>query len=396
MSTAVLTSRLEIDSVADAFLNAAVRFWFAVTVLGQIVFAFTLASFYGLTAARGNVQAWNKFVHGILPGDHMGNLALVIHLSSAVAVMSAGALQLVPGVRDRFPAFHRWNGRFYLLTALGVSLAGFYMTWFRLTVGDLPQHIASSLNAVLIWLCAALALRYAMVRDFKTHRRWALRLFLVVSASWFLRIIFFLSLFVLHSSLDPNTIQGPFFTVLSFAQYVVPLAVLELYFYARDRAAALPRLATAALLFVLTLGMIGGLFAVGAAIWVPQVKAGFDPRNSISQTLSVTIATKGIDQAVQQYHDLKRNSPTSYDFDERELNALGYDLLRAKKFPEAIRIFQLNIEAYPQAANPYDSLAEAYMDQGDKPLAISFYKKSLELNPKNRNAVVMLQKLNAP
>lgn len=396
MSTAVLTNRLELDSVADAFLNAAVRFWFAVTVLGQIVFAFTLASFYGMTAARGNVQAWNKFVHGIVPGDHMGNLALMIHLSSAVAVMSAGALQLVPGVRNRFPVFHRWNGRFYLLTALGVSGAGFYMTWFRLTVGDLPQHIASSLNAVLIWLCAALALRYALVRDFKTHRRWALRLFLVVSASWFLRIIFFLSLFLFHRSLDPNTIQGPFFTALSFAQYVVPLAVLEIYFYARDHAAALPRIATATLLFVLTFGMIAGLFAVGSAIWVPQVKAGYDPRTSVSQTLAATLASQGVDRAVQQYHDLKRNSPAAYNFDEAELNALGYDLLRAKKFPEAIRIFQLNIETYPQAANPYDSLGEAYMDQGNKPLAIAFYKKSLELNPNNHNAVVMLQKLNTP
>jgi tetratricopeptide (TPR) repeat protein len=396
MSTAVLTNRLELGSVADASLNAAVRFWFAVTVLGQIAFAFVVASFYGMTAARGNVHGWNKFVHGIVPGDHMGNLALMLHLFSAVAVMSAGAVQLVPGVRDRFPTFHRWNGRFYLLTALGVSGAGLYMTWFRLTVGDLPQHIASSLNAVLIWLCGALALRYALARDFRTHRRWALRLFLVVSASWFIRIMLFLSLFLFQRALDPNTIQGPFFTFLSFAQYVVPLAVLEIYFYARDHDAALPRIATATLLFVLTLGMIGGLFAVGSAIWVPQVKAGYDPRISISQTLSTTIASQGVDRAVQQYHDLKRSSPAAYNFDEAELNALGYDLLRARKFPEAIRIFQLNIEAYPQAANPYDSLGEAYMNQGDRPLAIALYKKSLQLNPKNRNAVVMLQKLNAP
>jgi Flp pilus assembly protein TadD len=75
---------------------------------------------------------------------------------------------------------------------------------------------------------------------------------------------------------------------------------------------------------------------------------------------------------------------------------LGYQLIRANKSKEAIRIFQLNVEAYPQSSNVYDSLGEAYMNDGDKQQAIANYQKSLELNPKNGNAVLMLQKLNAP
>ncbi len=50
--------------------------------------------------------------------------------------------------------------------------------------------------AALIMLCAAMALRSALARDFKTHRRWALRLYLVVSASLFIRAVLFLSLFL--------------------------------------------------------------------------------------------------------------------------------------------------------------------------------------------------------
>jgi len=79
-----------------------------------------------------------------------------------------------------------------------------------------------------------------------------------------------------------------------------------------------------------------------------------------------------------------------------ELNILGYQLIAAKKFKEAIGIFQLNVEAYPKSSNAYDSLGEAYMDIGRKPEAITNYGKSLELNPKNRNAAKMLQKLNVP
>ena len=104
----------------------------------------------------------------------------------------------------------------------------------------------------------------------------------------------------------------------------------------------------------------------------------------------------GVEQAVRQYHELKAAQPAACNFDEGELNSLGYNLVRVRRFKEAIRIFQLNVEAYPQSSNAYDSLAEGYMDDGDKPQAVANYEKSLELNPKSHNAVQMLQKLNAP
>jgi tetratricopeptide (TPR) repeat protein len=285
-----------------------------------------------------------------------------------------------------------------MLTACALGTAGLYMTWIRGSIGDLSQHLGGSLGAVLIWLCAAMALRYAMARDFKTHRRWALRLFLVASAAWFYRIAFFLSLILFKGpfGFDPQTFTGPFPTVMSFAQYLFPLAVLEIYLRAQDRPGALRRMAAAGILFVLTLAMGAGIFAVTMAAWVPQVKAGFDPRTSIAEALSATIASSGIGQAVQQYHELKAAGPTTYNFDEGELNTLGYQLIRTKKFKEAVRILQLNVEAYPQSSNVYDSLAEAYMDEGDKPQAIANYQKSLQLNPKNGNAVLMLRKLNVP
>jgi uncharacterized membrane protein len=397
MSTAVMTNRLELGSVADTTLKAAARFWFVATVVGQLIFAFTVASFYALTALRGDYHKWN-FTNGYVPGFSMGNTAVVLHVASAAIIMLAGAVQLVPQVRNRFPAFHRWNGRIYMLTAVTLSVAGLYMTWFRGSVGDLSVHLGSTLNAVLIWLCGGMALRYALARDFKTHRRWALRFFLVVSASWFFRIGFSLSFLIFEGPIgfDPTTFRGPFLTFMSFAQYLIPLAVLEIYLRAQDRPGALRRMATAGMLFVLTLAMGAGLFAVAMTQWVPQVKAAYDPRKSIAETLAATIASSGVAAAAKQYHELKASQFAAYNFDEDELNTLGYQFIRAKKFKEAIGIFQLNVEAYPQSGNVYDSLAEAYMDDGNKPEAIADYQKSLQLNPKNGNAVLMLQKLKAP
>jgi len=398
MSTSVFTSRFELNSIADIALKAAVRLWFGVMVIGQLIFAFTVASFYGMTAARGDLLAWRKSItHGYIPGDTMGNLAIVVHLTSAVIVILAGLIQLIPQVRERAPAFHRWNGRIYVVTAFTISLAGLYMTWIRGSVGDLVQHLGSSLMAVLIMLCAVMALRYALARDFKTHRRWALRLYIVVSASLFIRAGLFLSLLLNHGpfGFDPATFSGPFLTFMIFAQYLVPLAVLEIYLRTQDRGGAAGRFAMATGLFVLTVGLGAGIFAVTMGAWLPSIKRAYDQRKSIAETLSATIASSGIDDATKQYRDFKIAAPATYNFDEDELNTLGYQLIQLKKLAEAIRIFQLNVEAYPQSSNVYDSLGEAYMDDGKKSEAIANYRRSLAINPKNRNAVGMLQKLNS-
>jgi len=234
---------------------------------------------------------------------------------SAVIVILAGMLQFVPQIRSRFPVFHRWNGRLYILSAFAVSLAGLYMTWIRGSVGDLSQHIGISLMAVPIVLFATIALCYALARDFKTHRRWALRLYLVVSASLFIRAGLFLSLIVNRGSFgfDPSTFTGPFHTFIGYAQYLLPLCVLEIYFWIQDRPGAMRRIAMAAGLFVLTLALAAGVFAVTVGSWLPSIKKAYDSRTSIAQTLSLTIASSGVDAAVKQYHGLKAAAPVTYN-----------------------------------------------------------------------------------
>jgi len=116
---------------------------------------------------------------------------------------------------------------------------------------------------------------------------------------------------------------------------------------------------------------------------------------SIAQVIRRTVDAEGIEAAVKQYRGLRQNQLDAYDFGEPELNTLGYALLRGKKVKEAIEVFKLNVEVYPQRFNTYDSLGEAHMNNGDRELAIKNYKKSLELNPQNTNAVDMLKKLGA-
>ncbi|MEK6407730.1 MAG: serine hydrolase [Acidobacteriota bacterium] len=98
-------------------------------------------------------------------------------------------------------------------------------------------------------------------------------------------------------------------------------------------------------------------------------------------------------EAIEAYKKIKREQPANVAVAEARLNDLGYSLLREKKLVEAIAVLKVNAELYPQSSNAYDSLGEAYMENGDKALAKVNYKKSLELNPGNKNAVGMLEKL---
>lgn len=98
-------------------------------------------------------------------------------------------------------------------------------------------------------------------------------------------------------------------------------------------------------------------------------------------------------EAAEAYRGLKKSKPESVYVSEQRLNLLGYELMRRQKLPESIAVLKLNVELYPQSSNTYDSLGEAYMNNGDTKEAIASYKRSLELDPKNQNAVRMLEKL---
>jgi tetratricopeptide (TPR) repeat protein len=100
-----------------------------------------------------------------------------------------------------------------------------------------------------------------------------------------------------------------------------------------------------------------------------------------------------ISEAIEGYRKIFKETPRNVTVSENRLNNLGYGLLQQKKLPEAIALLKLNVEFYPNAWNVYDSLAEAYMANGEKDLAIANYKKSLELNPQNANGREMLKKL---
>ncbi len=274
MNANVFTAPRRSTSSAETTLRLTAQFWFVVAFVGQLLFAYYVLAYYGGSAVEGSWAKWNGvFKHGYVAGDSFGNIAVGVHLFLAFVVTICGPLQLIPQIRTYAPAFHRWNGRIYLTTAVVTSIAGLVMLFNRGSVGGTIQHVGIALNAVLVIIFAAMALRYALARDFVTHRRWALRLFLAVSGVWFYRIGLMLWLVANKgpAGFDPVTFQGPFLSFISFANYLLPLAILEIYFYARDGGRTANRFMMSAALFLLTIAMGAGILFATKLMWFSRL-----------------------------------------------------------------------------------------------------------------------------
>ena len=115
------------------------------------------------------------------------------------------------------------------------------------------------------------------------------------------------------------------------------------------------------------------------------------PKQSLANALLAVINKKGIDAGIAYYKSNKGSK--DYELIERDMNSMGYQLMNAEKVEAAAQVFKLNMEAFPKSSNVYDSYAEALMDLGKKDLAIKNYKKSLNLNSNNQNAIDYLKKL---
>lgn len=102
-------------------------------------------------------------------------------------------------------------------------------------------------------------------------------------------------------------------------------------------------------------------------------------KTPIGEVLYQIIASDGFDAAIGQYKQLKQNEPDKYDFSEAQLNNLGYKLIGENRIDEAIRIFRLNVEAYPESPNTYDSLAEALRLNGKLEESAKLYEKVLAI-----------------
>jgi CubicO group peptidase (beta-lactamase class C family) len=121
------------------------------------------------------------------------------------------------------------------------------------------------------------------------------------------------------------------------------------------------------------------------------------PKRSVAEALAADVKARVAPELIERHFAQMRADTARYALGEAELNRLGYHALNSwRDVPRAIEIFRLNVRAFPKSGNVYDSLAEAYLVQGDTVRARVNYRRSLELDPGNSNAADILKRIDPP
>lgn len=127
----------------------------------------------------------------------------------------------------------------------------------------------------------------------------------------------------------------------------------------------------------------------------PMLEAALEyvPGSALSEIISAAATQKDLSEFLPKYKAFKANPKSKFVSSEAPINSFGYALLGKQRVGEAIEVLKLNVEAYPNSANVYDSLGDAYQAAGRKEDAIKAYEKALTIDPSYPSSLENLRKL---
>lgn len=127
----------------------------------------------------------------------------------------------------------------------------------------------------------------------------------------------------------------------------------------------------------------------------PPMEAVFNykPETTFNDLTAEATSGRDISVFIQKYREFKTNPQHRFVNTESPINQFGYFLLNGKRVNDAIEIFKLNVEFYPNSANVHDSLGDALQAAGRKDEAIKSYEKALLIDPNYPSSLESLRKL---
>ncbi|QJF52849.1 DUF2306 domain-containing protein [Roseobacter ponti] len=163
------------------------------------------------------------------PGAPLLNGAVFVHMMAGGLLSLLVFLQLVPGIRLRWPLVHRLTGRLLIAAALITGAGGLIFIAGRGTIGGPPMNAGFALYGALMILAACEVLRHAHAGRYDRHRRWALRLFVLAIGSWLYRVHYGIWDMLGYEAGMATDFRSSFDLVQNVAFYLPYLIVLELW-----------------------------------------------------------------------------------------------------------------------------------------------------------------------
>lgn len=126
---------------------------------------------------------------------------------------------------------------------------------------------------------------------------------------------------------------------------------------------------------------------------VLQAVLDYAPGTALSEIIDAAAKQGALGDFVSKYRAFRANPKSKFVSTEAVMNSFGYALLEKKRTADAIEVFKLNVEAYPNSANVYDSLGDALEAAGRKEEAIKSFEKALAIDPNYPSSLTALRRL---
>jgi hypothetical protein len=242
--------------------------WFSAAMFGGYVLAFYLGAL-----PSGRLDGWNQNLPRLYePGHPAALVSIAAHFATGAVLLLLGPVQLIGGVRRRWPAFHRWTGRLYVIAAGVAGLGGLLFIFAKGTIGGAPMNLGFGLYGALVTLAAVETYRHARDRRLASHRAWAIRLFALATGSWLYRMEYGFWLLVGHGAGHTDAFRGPFDVVMAFFFYIPNLLIAEVFIRgSRAPAHSTTRVAASMALNFATFLVALGTYYFGRYYWGPAI-----------------------------------------------------------------------------------------------------------------------------
>jgi len=244
--------------------------WASAGLFGLYILAYYAASLYA-----GNGAKWNEMLPGLYSQNATASTAGIgLHFAMGGIILVLGSIQLIDGLRNRWPAFHRWTGRVYIVASILAAIGGLVFIFTTGTIGGNTMNIGFGLYGVLMLIAAILTWRFAVKGDTERHRAWALRLYALAIGSWLYRMDYGFWLLLADGWGHEHNFSGPFDKIMAFFFYLPNLLVAQV-FIQRNKASAktypVLNIATSIVLLGLTAFLCLGSYYFTKLYWGPAI-----------------------------------------------------------------------------------------------------------------------------
>jgi Predicted membrane protein (DUF2306) len=257
----------------DSVLTWSIRALVASAWTSTALFGLYILAFYAAAAADGDLSRWNEGLPRLYEAHTpVATAGIGLHFAAGGVILALGCIQLVSGVRSRYPQVHRWIGRLYVLAALCAGVGGLSFILTKGTIGGIAMDAGFGLYGALTVLAAVQAWRHARAKRFVLHRAWAMRLFALAIGSWLYRMDYGFWFLLADGVGHEENFRGPFDVFMNFFFYLPNLIIVELLLrtqYAKARPAI--QLSLAATFLVATAFLALGTYFFTRHYWGPAI-----------------------------------------------------------------------------------------------------------------------------